>query len=340
MSGSAAQRGLKRRLLASPLVDVAASCLTRMLPRRAGDLAIAMFHRAPDAGRFGAQLDALHDHAEPVTGRAVLAALDGGVALPRRAVWITFDDAYRSFRDVAWPVLEGRGLAATLFVPTAFPGSGVHFWWERLAAAFATTAVRSALLVQDDGLRDSPLATPAQRKRALERARAAVKARAHEDGMALVEELLAFLGGEAPEAAAGSLNWNELRSLAARGVEFGCHTRNHPMLDRVAPDTAREEIRAGYRDLEREGLQPLPVLAYPSGQTNAALAKLAADEGVRCAVTTAMGFARLGTQDPRLLPRIAVGPDASAAAVMLRLAWAQASRRSAGSRTASAPRTS
>lgn len=40
----------------------------------------------------------------------------------RDAVAITFDDAYTNFQVEAWPRLQGAGLTATLFVPTAFVG--------------------------------------------------------------------------------------------------------------------------------------------------------------------------------------------------------------------------
>jgi peptidoglycan/xylan/chitin deacetylase (PgdA/CDA1 family) len=46
----------------------------------------------------------------------------GRVARGRPAVAITFDDAYRSVLDEAVPRLEGLGLPATVFAPTAFLG--------------------------------------------------------------------------------------------------------------------------------------------------------------------------------------------------------------------------
>ncbi len=39
---------------------------------------------------------------------------------PRARSALTFDDAFRNFRERAWPELRARGLPATLFVPTGF----------------------------------------------------------------------------------------------------------------------------------------------------------------------------------------------------------------------------
>jgi peptidoglycan/xylan/chitin deacetylase (PgdA/CDA1 family) len=43
---------------------------------------------------------------------------------------ITFDDGFRSVRDLGLPILERLGLTATLFVPTAFPGSEEPMAWS------------------------------------------------------------------------------------------------------------------------------------------------------------------------------------------------------------------
>ncbi len=46
------------------------------------------------------------------------AALQAGQAIPDRTVAITFDDAYRSVYEIAWPRLRRAGLPFTLFVAT------------------------------------------------------------------------------------------------------------------------------------------------------------------------------------------------------------------------------
>ena len=47
-----------------------------------------------------------------------------GRQLPQRAVVLTFDDGYRSFRQHAYPVLKELGFTATLFVYTDYVGAG------------------------------------------------------------------------------------------------------------------------------------------------------------------------------------------------------------------------
>ncbi len=47
----------------------------------------------------------------------------------QRTLAVTFDDAYRSVRELAEPILTGLGLAGTVFVPTAFAGTTGPMSW-------------------------------------------------------------------------------------------------------------------------------------------------------------------------------------------------------------------
>ena len=49
--------------------------------------------------------------------------------VPRRAVAVTFDDAYRSVGTLARPLLDEHGWPATVFVPTDFAGRGEPMAW-------------------------------------------------------------------------------------------------------------------------------------------------------------------------------------------------------------------
>jgi peptidoglycan/xylan/chitin deacetylase (PgdA/CDA1 family) len=48
---------------------------------------------------------------------------------PRKTLAVTFDDAYGSVLDLAFPVLERLGLPATVYVPTAWAGSVRPMRW-------------------------------------------------------------------------------------------------------------------------------------------------------------------------------------------------------------------
>jgi peptidoglycan/xylan/chitin deacetylase (PgdA/CDA1 family) len=73
---------------------------------------------------FLRHLTILHDRGwEVIDADTLLRALDGSEELPRRAALLTFDDGYRSVREVALPWLVRFGFPAVVFVPTGFIGS-------------------------------------------------------------------------------------------------------------------------------------------------------------------------------------------------------------------------
>jgi peptidoglycan/xylan/chitin deacetylase (PgdA/CDA1 family) len=77
---------------------------------------------------FAAQLDTLAAYGWAfVDLDAVLAALAGEGALPRRAVLVSFDDAYTDLLEVAAPLLAERGIKAVVFAVAGHLG-GVNDW--------------------------------------------------------------------------------------------------------------------------------------------------------------------------------------------------------------------
>lgn len=287
-----------------------------------------MFHRTLDADRFSQQLDVLLEGRNAVSGFQVVAALDGGPSLPASPVWLTFDDAYGDFVELAMPVIRRRQLPVTQFVATAYVGAGpASFWWERLQAGFQESPVTDAIRLQTpEGEHVFPMDGQAARGRSLRHARQLIKGKMHGAGMAAVEEILTLLRVDDVRSNARGLTWEEIKDLQAEGVEFGGHTHSHPMLDRVDPREAHDEVRRGFEELRAQLSTVLPAFAYPSGQYNKDVLKAVVTAGVCTAVTTETGIFR-PSRDRRLeIQRLPIGPHADASAVRVRLALARLRR--------------
>jgi peptidoglycan/xylan/chitin deacetylase (PgdA/CDA1 family) len=89
---------------------------------------------------FESQVETLGQHFEFVSGRDVLAALDGTKSLPRRACLLTFDDGLRCQYEHAVPVLERFGIEGIFFLPGRPFAEGIpltlHRWhWLRSETA-------------------------------------------------------------------------------------------------------------------------------------------------------------------------------------------------------------
>jgi peptidoglycan/xylan/chitin deacetylase (PgdA/CDA1 family) len=280
-------------------------------------LTVLTYHRIAERGRddldpalisatpleFERQADWLASNATPVSLEDVLAAQVGATRLPRRALLVTFDDAYCDFAERAWPVLHARGIPAVLFVATAYPGRRDHgFWWDRLHRALVRTERREPLPTLAGSL---PLATAADRERAHRALAAMLHALPHDDAMASLEQILALVGDVEPVCPV--LDWPALRELATAGVAVAPHTRTHARLDRITRARAREEIAGSRADIERELGRCPPAFAYPAGGHEDRSAALLADEGFRVAFTTRRGVNDLTRPDWLCLRRSNVG---------------------------------
>jgi glycosyltransferase involved in cell wall biosynthesis/peptidoglycan/xylan/chitin deacetylase (PgdA/CDA1 family) len=293
---------------------------------RSRPLAVPTYHRignpaaAPPGivsatpGAFARQMRWLAASGRAVALADVLAAAAGAAPLRSGAVLVTFDDAYADFATHAWPVLRRHRIPVTLFVPTAFPdGRAAAFWWDRLHAALSAAR--------------APLATPLgrleldradARARAYRALRAHVNELPHDEAMALVDDLVARLGG--PDPPARVLSWAQLRALAAEGVTLAPHTRTHARLDRVAPERAADEVHGSLADLRANAGHAAPAFAYPAGGVSGAARAAVRAAGIEVAFTTTRGIADL--RDERLLelPRINVGRRTSTALLRAQLA--------------------
>ena len=246
----------------------------------------------------------------------VLAAIDKKAILPKRAVLITFDDAYYDFAEYAWPVLKKLKLPATVFVPTGFPDHPERaFWWDRLYQAFAQTSLSS---LETSPIGALPLRPAAVQIDSLKRLQNHIKTLAHEQAMALVDEVCAQLGVE-PVVQKSVLSWDELRQLAKEGVALGAHTRSHPIMTRLSKDEIRAEIVASRGDLASEVGDSLPIFCYPSGGHSDGVVEILKQEKCTLAVTTRDSHKNLQHADPFRLRRTNITRKSTLPVFRLRL---------------------
>ena len=253
------------------------------------------------------------------TGRAVslddvLRARDGGTPLPRGAVLVTFDDAYRDFDEHAWPVLRRLGIPVALFVATAYPGSPERaFWWDRLFAAIE--ASRGTIVTPLGSL---PLHAAWQRRRTYRALREHVKSLPHDAAMALVDELVTALA--APPAHSAVLSWPALRRLAREGVSLGAHSRTHPLLSRLPEQRVATEIAGSVEDLHRETGRIPSAFAFPGGAVPPGADRVLRAAGIRLAVTTSARVTAPDAPDWLALGRIHIARRTGRTALRARLA--------------------
>jgi peptidoglycan/xylan/chitin deacetylase (PgdA/CDA1 family) len=106
------------------------------------------------------------------------------------------------------------------------------------------------------------------------------------------------------------LDRDELRRLAAAGIEIGSHSRTHRDLTACSDEELRAEVEGSRRDLEAALGIPVLTFCYPYGHLDDRARAAVAAAGYRAAVSIhRQPGARAG--DPFALPRLIVNPGES-----------------------------
>ncbi len=195
-------------------------------------------------------------------------------ALPPGAIVVTIDDGYRDFYLSAYPVLKAHGIPALLYVATDLPDKHTWLWTDQVTDAALKTRLKK---VPD-----------AERR--------------------------AALAGTTPDPPPqhAPLSWDEIREMAGHGIEFGAHTRSHPILSRL-PDrqSIAAEVAGSKARIEAETGLKVQHFCYPNGHPEDftdEVVEVVRESGFSTAVTGVRGI-NLAGADPYRLLRLHQEPD-------------------------------
>lgn len=186
--------------------------------------------------------------------------------MPPRAVAITFDDGYRSFHDLALPVLAEYGLPATVFVTTGHMASKSSMWNDMILEAIRRLPPTSIDLTEL-GLGVLPLNGIEQRRRSAKVLTDRCKYMSPAERETFTAHLQRLAGVALEQDL--MLDAEMLHALTRNRIDIGGHTVSHPILSKLDDDAARREIVDNKRQLEAIIGRPLHLFAYPNGKRRA-----------------------------------------------------------------------
>lgn len=210
--------------------------------------------------------------------------------MPTNALALTFDDGYRDAFTHAAPILARYGLPATIFLATGFMGTTDMAWYDKIAAA-VKTGRQELELVSGEVL---SLGSAKERLGTLRKLLQRLKGIPDEERQAAVEDLVRRLAPAEPGRPKRlMLTWDEVAALKGLGFSIGAHTVSHPILARVTPEAAWQEIQGSKLAIERALGTPVRSFAYPNGgisDYDSSTVELVQRAGFTCAVTTQRGL--------------------------------------------------
>jgi len=228
--------------------------------------------------------------------------------LPDKSVAITFDDGTYDFYKQAHPILREFDFPATLYLTTfysrynkpVFDVMCSYLLWKGRSKTLDLNAISG------DGLRFD-LASESSRSAALKEIQRGAGERklCAEEKDALAATLAKQLNVDYDALLAGRIlqlvNPDEVKALAAAGVDIQLHTHRHRMP--MARELFRREIEENRQSIkEITGMTPSH-FCYPSGVYDSAFLPWLTEAGIESATTCELGLASVNS-NPLLLPRL------------------------------------
>jgi peptidoglycan/xylan/chitin deacetylase (PgdA/CDA1 family) len=277
---------------------------------------------------FAKHLDVIRRDAKPLSLTEMADCVRRG-RIPDRSVAITFDDGYADNLHNAKPLLEDRGMPATVFVTTGSVGRRREFWWDELQRILLTPERLPETLelnIQDRTNRwelgeAAQLTDEELRRNRRWRAGDDAPTRRHSlyleiwrllsqvpeaDRMCTIEALAVWSGSTAPREMYLPMQPDQVAALAEGGlVEIGAHSVTHPSLRDLPEGLQRLEIIGSRDRLEQILGSKVTSFAYPYGALSADTPVIARTAGFERACTT---VARAVEEDADCfrLPRVQV----------------------------------
>ena len=248
---------------------------------------------------FDKQMRYLAANYRPVTLQALVASLQGGPPLPKKAVAVTFDDGWRDNYTSAYPILKKYEIPATIFLTTDFIDSSDPFWFVEASLLWEEGKFTTEQL--------SDILSPLQKN---ENPPPSLKALDLNKIKFLTEDCDAFLevlkecdyetiGSILKRmAAAGGidtkgytkerrmLSWEEINDMAPELIDFGSHGLTHRIMTTASPETVREELSQSKTVIEEKTGRRVDFFAYPNGNYDDTVKNLVRETGYRAAIAT------------------------------------------------------
>jgi peptidoglycan/xylan/chitin deacetylase (PgdA/CDA1 family) len=248
------------------------------------------------ASTFERQLAILKEHFEIVPLGALLADGNPARSAARPRCVLTFDDGWRDNYELAFPILRRHDIAATIFLATDFIGTDRAFWHTELMYLL-TSANLSSLLGDERAFRGYPGPVRRHLKRLAKLNGAAgahdldplietVKALCDDDAIEELVQLLTNAAGVRRPLVPDRrffLDWDQVRAMAASGIEIGSHGCSHRILTRLPAVRAGDELIRSKIQIERRIGHEVKHFAFPNNEGSGALVTAAAKAGYQTA---------------------------------------------------------
>ncbi len=268
---------------------------------------------------FERQIRYVRENYSVVSADDLSALIEKRKPLPPNACLITFDDGWRDNFELAFPILKRYQIPALIFLSTEYIGSGKVFWQIRLRELLTryANADRSAVDVVSAwpaSLADAVRGFHGLGERDLSAAVNGVIERFKGYSLEAIQGLLPTPDQTTADVLSrlgAMLSWDQVGEMAANGVSFGSHCKTHSILTQLNEARLDDELVEPKRLLETRLQRPVDFIAYPNGDYDQRVLRVAGEAGYLAAFTCRSGVNE-SIDNPLEIKRINMREDSAA----------------------------
>jgi len=221
--------------------------------------------------QFENDLDFFLKHYHPIDLHQVLNHIKGKTKLPENPFFLSFDDGLREVIDIAAPILQRKGIPATIFLNSAFVDNKDLFF-----------RYKASLLIEQLQKKSPSESTKKQIKFLLKKYRIAGKTLKTQllnidyprknilDELAVVLQFNYddFLIQKQPYLTSG-----QVKQLLIKGFTVGAHSIDHPLFNQLDLETQVSQMKESIKFVQQLFNVPYKIFSFPftDYQINAAL---------------------------------------------------------------------
>lgn len=208
------------------------------------------------------------------------------------SVLITVDDGYQDFYNIAFPILRKFNVSATLFLTVDFIDKGIWLWHDLLNFGIIRTSKNDFKLngkVFDLKNRKGK----AEFKLYLDGICTYQTTTKRDEFISQILKELDITVPEHPTEDYTALNWSQIIEMSKFGINFGSHTCTHPILSKIVPNKALEEIKKSKNRIEEVTQRDTLAFSYPNGKKhdfNEEIEEMVKQCGYTCSMSMIYGM--------------------------------------------------
>ncbi|MEL6651075.1 MAG: polysaccharide deacetylase family protein [Bacteroidota bacterium] len=237
------------------LMPVYHLCSTESVPH------VRHLYQVRSTEQFAEDVETFLRYYEPIGLPEVIAVLKGEKELQKPSFWLSFDDGLREVYEEAFPILQQKGVPATLFLNNDFIGNRALFFRykvslliQRMKQKPLSPGLQSILRERLSG-RGLPREISPELLLGL---RFAEREFVDELGQIMEVDFVGYLNTKRPY-----LDHKEIRHLLDQGFHIGAHSLNHPEYRYISYEEQIRQTRESMQGLVKEFGIDYRAFAFP-----------------------------------------------------------------------------